>query len=165
MSHRPGRSTLAIHGPPHRGGDGEPAVMPIYQSSTFRMGSGGEVVYSRYGNNPNQVEVARRYAALEGAERAVFLSSGNAATALAHLAVLRPGDHLLASEWIYGGTRALFDQEFVRQGIAVSYVNPDQPREWRRSIRKTTRAIFVEAVSNPLLRVVDLDAVAKVTRD
>ena len=165
MTHRPGPSTLSIHGPPHRGADGDPAVTPIYQSSTFRMPASGEVLYSRYGNNPNQVEVARRYAALEGAERSVFLSSGNAATALAHLAVLRPGDHLIASEWIYGGTRALFDQEFVRHGISVTYVSPDQPREWRRAIRKTTRAIFVEALTNPLLRVVDLDAVSKVTRD
>lgn len=167
MSQRPGRSTLAIHGPPHRGEDGSPAVTPIYQSSTFRNapGSEAEVLYTRYGNNPNQLEIGRRYAALEGAERAVFVASGNAATALAHLAVLRPGDHLVSSQWIYGGTRALFDQEFGRLGIAVTYVDPDQPREWRKALRKNSRAIFVEALTNPLMRVVDLDAIAKVTRD
>jgi cystathionine beta-lyase/cystathionine gamma-synthase len=123
------------------------------------------VRYTRYGNNPNQIEVARRYAALEGAECAVFLASGMAATALAHLAVLRPGDHLLASRWVYGGTRHLFDQEFSRNGIAVTYIDPDHPRDWRRALRKTTRAIFVEAVTNPLLRVIDLPAIAKVTHD
>lgn len=167
MSHRAGRSTLAIHGPIRRGEDGSPAVTPIYQSSTFRNPAGveGEILYTRYGNNPNQLEVGRRYAALEGAERGICLGSGNAATALAHLAVLRPGDHLVASQWIYGGTRALFDQEFGRLGISVTYVDPDQPREWRKSLRKTTRAIFVEAVTNPLMRVVDLDAISKVTRD
>lgn len=167
MIPRPGRSTLAIHGTPHRGADGTPAVTPIYQSSTFRNppGSEAEVLYTRYGNNPNQLELARRYAALEGAERAIFLASGNAATALAHLAVLRPGDHLVASQWIYGGTRSLFDQEFGRHGIAITYVDPDQPRDWRKALRKTTRAIFVEAVTNPLMRVVDLPAIAKVTHD
>jgi cystathionine beta-lyase/cystathionine gamma-synthase len=164
---RPGRSTLAIHGPLHRGADGSPAVTPIYQSSTFRnpAGSEAEVLYTRYGNNPNQLEVARRYAALEGAERAIFLASGNAATALAHLAVLRPGDHLVSSKWIYGGTRSLFDQEFIRHGIGITYVDPDQPRDWRKALRKNTRAIFVEAVTNPLMRVVDIPAIAKVTHD
>lgn len=133
---RLGPSTIAIHGgKPHRGADWTPAVTPIYQSATFRnpLGSDAEVLYTRYGNNPNQVELASRYAALEGAEDALFLASGMAATALAHLAVLRPGDHLLAARWIYGGTRVLFDTEFARFGIEVSYVDPDQPREWRKA--------------------------------
>lgn len=163
----PGPSTLAIHGRPHRGADWSPAVTPIYQSATFRnpLGSDAEVLYTRYGNNPNQVELAAKYALLEGAERAIFVASGMAATALAHLAVLRPGDHLLASRWIYGGTKVLFDQEFTRLGIDVTYVDPDHPREWRKAIRKTTRAIFIEALTNPLMRVVDVPAIAKVTRD
>ena len=167
MTRRPGRSTIAIHGLPHRGEAGEPAVTPIYQSTTFRHapGSTDEVLYTRYGNNPTQLEVARRYAALEGAERAVFLGSGMAATALAHLAVLRPGDHLVSSKWIYGGTRSLFEHEFTRHGIELSYVDPDKPRDWRKALRKHTRAIFVEAVTNPLMRVVDLPAIAKVTAD
>lgn len=167
MKRRPGRSTLAIHGPVHPRPVGTPSTTPLYQSSTFvnAVGADGEVRYTRYGNNPNQIEVARRYAALEGAERAVFLSSGMAATALAHLAVLSPGDHLVASRWIYGGTRELFDTEFDRLGIGVTYVDPDQPREWRKALRKNSRAIFIEAVTNPLMRVVDLPAIAKVTRD
>jgi cystathionine beta-lyase/cystathionine gamma-synthase len=167
VSSRPGRSTIAIHGIPEPGRPGDPAVTPIYQSSTFRNepGSSDEVLYTRYGNNPNQVELARRYAALEGAERAVFLASGMAATALAHLAVLRPGDHLVSSRWIYGGTRALFDQEFTRHGIELSYVDPDRPRDWRKALRKNTRAIFIEALTNPLMRVVDIPAIAKVTSD
>ncbi len=162
---RPGLSTIAIHGRPHRGSDWEPAVTPIYQSTTFRnpIGSEDEVLYTRYGNNPNQIELARKYALLEGAERAIFLASGMAATALAHLAVLRPGDHLLSSRWIYGGTRVLFDQEFERHGISISYVDPDHPRDWRKAIKKNTRAIFVEALTNPLMRVVDVPAIAKVT--
>ncbi len=158
MKRRYGLSTLAIHGDPHRRPDWTPVVPPVMQSSTFTnpVGSAEEVMYSRYGNNPNQVALGKKYALLEGTEAAVFVSSGMAATALAHLAVLRPGDHLVTSSWIYGGTKRLFDEEFGRLGIDVTYVNPDQPRLWRRSVRKATRAIFVETPTNPLMRVLDL---------
>lgn len=164
---RPGLSTLAIHGLPHRRPDWTPVVTPIHQSTTFvnPVGSTEEVLYTRYGNNPNQVALAEKYALLEGAESAVFLSSGMGATALAHLAVLRPGDHLLASEWIYGGTRRLFDDELGRFGIEVSYVDPTQQRLWRKSVRKATRAIFVETPTNPTLRVLDLAPIAQITKE
>ena len=167
MKRKPGLATLAVHGQPARRGDWLPVSTPIYQSSTFTnpVGSGEEVMYTRYGNNPNQVSLAARYAALEGAEAALFVSSGMAATALAHLAVLRPGDHLLSSAWIYGGTRRLFEEEFGRLGIDVTYVQPDQPRMWRRSVRKSTRAVFVETPTNPLMRVVDLTPMAQIARD
>ena len=164
---RPGPSTLSIHGMPHRRADWTPVVSPVVQSTTFvnPVGSSEEVLYTRYGNNPNQVDLARKYALLEGAEAAVFLSSGMGATALAHLAVLRPGDHLLASEWIYGGTRRLFDDELGRFGIEVSYVDPTQHRLWRKSVRKSTRAIFVETPTNPTLRIIDLAPIAQVTKE
>ena len=167
MKRRYGLSTLAIHGEPHRRADWAPVVAPLMQSSTFTnpVGSAEEVMYSRYGNNPNQVAVAKKYALLEGTESAIFVASGMAATALAHLAVLRPGDHLLTSSWIYGGTKRLFDEEFGRLGIEVTYVNPDQPRLWRRSVRKSTRAIFVESPTNPLMRVLDLTPMAQIARD
>ncbi|HEY7026762.1 MAG TPA: PLP-dependent aspartate aminotransferase family protein [Gemmatimonadales bacterium] len=167
MKRRYGLSTLAIHGDPHRRPDWTPVVPPVMQSSTFTnpVGSAEEVMYSRYGNNPNQVALGKKYALLEGTEAAVFVASGMAATALAHLAVLRPGDHLVTSSWIYGGTKRLFDEEFGRLGIDVTYVNPDQPRLWRRSVRKATRAIFVETPTNPLMRVLDLTPVAQIARD
>ena len=167
MKRKLGPSTVAIHGQPARRTDWTPVVAPLYQSSTFTnpVGSGEEVMYSRYGNNPNQLTLAARYAELEGAEAAIFVASGMAATALAHLAVLRPGDHLLASSWIYGGTRRLFDEEFGRFGIEVSYVPPDQPRQWRRMVRKSTRAIFVETPTNPTMRILDLTPMAQIARD
>ena len=161
-----GRSTQAIHGVPHQRADHEPLVSPIYQSSTFAnaVGSTDEVWYTRHGNNPNQTVLAGKLAALEQADRAIYLSSGMGATALAHLAVLRPGDHLLASEWIYGGTRRLFDEEFGKLGIEVDYVTPDNPRNWRGKVKKTTRAVFVETPTNPLVRVLDLEPVAELCR-
>ena len=164
---RHGVSTVAVHGAAVRRPDWAPVAPPIIQSSTFTnpVGSEEEVLYSRYGNNPTQVALAKKYALLEGTEDAIFVASGSGATALAHLAVLRPGDHLLSSEWIYGETRQLFDLEFARLGIEVSYVRPDRVREWRKSMRKTTRAIFIETPTNPLLRVLDLRPVATLARD
>ena len=164
---RPGRSTLSVHGQLESRHPGQPVIQPVYQSTTYvnAIGADGEVKYERYGNTPNQVAVAAKYALLEGAEAAVFLASGMAATAMAHLAVLRPGDHLIASRWIYGGTRRLFDEELGRFGIAVTYVEPTQPRAWRRAIRKTTRAIFFESPTNPVMRVVDPVPVAAIAKD
>jgi cystathionine beta-lyase/cystathionine gamma-synthase len=123
------------------------------------------VLYSRYGNNPNQLELAKKYALLEGADDSIFVASGMGATALAHLAMLRPGDHLISSTWIYGGTQRLFDTELARFGIEVSYVNPDQPRHWRKAVRKSTRAIFVETPTNPLMRVIDLAPISYVAEE
>lgn len=163
MSRPPlGPSTIAIHGIPRRRPDWSPVAPALQQSSTFTnpVGSEDEVLYSRYGNNPNQVDLAGKYALLEGADAAVFVASGMGATALAHLAVLRPGDHLISSTWIYGGTQKLFDEELGRYGIDVTYVSPDQPRLWRKSIRKATRAIFVETPTNPLMRVIDMGPIA-----
>jgi cystathionine beta-lyase/cystathionine gamma-synthase len=164
MSRQFGFSTTAIHGAPHRRPDWSPIAPLLHQSSTFvnPIGSDEEVLYSRYGNNPNQVELAKKYALLEGADESIFVASGMGATALAHLAVLRPGDHLVSSTWIYGGTQKLFDEELARFGIEVTYVNPDQPRLWRKSVRKSTRAMFVETPTNPLMRVVDLAPIAHV---
>lgn len=162
-----GLSTTAVHGLPQRQADWSPIVPAISQSATFvsPVGSDEEVLYTRYGNNPNQVELGRKYALLEGAEEALFVASGMGATALAHLAVLRPGDHLISSAWIYGGTRKLFDEELGRLGIEVTYVEPDQPRNWRGSVRRNTRAIFIETPTNPVMRVLDVEGVAQAARE
>jgi cystathionine beta-lyase/cystathionine gamma-synthase len=159
---RAGLSTLAIHGDAAPRLVAEPVAPQVCQSSTFvaPFGPADEVLYTRYGNNPNQLRLAERLARLEGAEAALFAASGMGATALAHLAVLRPGDHILSSEWIYGGTRRLFLEEFRRFGIDTSFANPDRRRDWRSKLRKNTRAIFVETPTNPLLRVLDVDWLA-----
>jgi cystathionine beta-lyase/cystathionine gamma-synthase len=164
---RLGLSTTAIHGAPSRRPDWTPVSPSIVQSATYTnpVGADEDVLYTGSGNTPGQVALARKYALLEGAEDAIFLASGMAATALAHLAVLRPGDHLISSEWIYGGTRRFFDEELSRLGIDVTYVSPEQPRLWRRSVRKATRAIFIESPTNPLMRVLDVDAVARAARE
>lgn len=164
---RLGLSTTAVHGAPTRRPDRTPVTPGIAQTTSYTnpVGSDEDVLYPGSGNTPPQLALARKYALLEGADDAIFLASGMSATALAHLAVLRPGDHLVSSEWIYGGTRRFFDEELTRFGIQVTYVVPDQPRLWRKSLRKATRAIFLETPTNPLLRVLDLPAVAQVARE
>lgn len=161
-----GQSTIAVHGGTRRKADRDPVANPIYQSSTFvnPVGSSDEVLYSRYGNNPNQVDIARRLAQLEGADQAIFVSSGMGATALAHLAVLRPGDHLVSSAWIYGGTYKLFTQEFGRIGIDVTFADPATARSWKRHMRPNTRAVFLETPTNPTMRVLDIEPLAKTCR-
>ncbi|HZM27315.1 MAG TPA: PLP-dependent aspartate aminotransferase family protein [Gemmatimonadales bacterium] len=167
MSGRRGLSTTAVHGVIHRRAEWSPVAPAIVQSSTYinPVGSDEPVLYAGDGNTPTQLAVAQKYAALEGAEAAVMVASGMAATALAHLAVLRPGDHLISSRWIYGGTQRLFDEELARFGIGITYVSPDEPRLWRKSVRKETRAIFVETPTNPLIRVVDLQPILKIAKE
>ncbi|MEO8449569.1 MAG: PLP-dependent aspartate aminotransferase family protein [Gemmatimonadota bacterium] len=167
MSHpHPGRSTIAVHGELSRRSHHEPVVRPIFQSTTYVNEVGdSNILYERYGNTPNQLAVAKKYARLEGAEAAMVVASGSAATALAHLAVLRPGDHLVSSQWIYGGTARFFAEELERFGISITYVDPSQPRSWRKAVTKTTRALFFESPTNPNMRVVDPTPVAQISKE
>ena len=162
-----GLSTIALHGGAEPGDADSPVVSPIFQSVNFvqEIGTGEGLRYLRYGNNPNAEIVQRRLALLEGAEAALLLASGMGATACALLALLRPGDHLLASEWIYGGTHKLLMQEFIQLGIEVTLVNPLESRAWRKRLRKETRAIFIESPVNPTCRVLDLRTVSHLTKE
>lgn len=164
----PQMATLALHGGDDRDTRDvdSPVVQPLFQSVNFiqEIGSSDGIRYPRYGNTPNADAVQRRMAAIEHAEASVLLSSGMGATACALMALLRPGDHLVASSWIYGGTRALLEQELVALGIGVSLVDPLETRIWRKAVRKQTRVIFLETPVNPTCRVLDLEAVSAVTK-
>src|SRR5688572_16656303 len=156
-----GQSTVAVHGGQDERVPGSPISQPLKQSVNYVQDFGtAELLYTRYGNTPNEEVVQKRIAMLEGAEASLVLSSGMGATACALLALLRPGDHLLSSSWIYGGTRKLFTEEFVSMGIEVSFANPDERRVWRNTIRQNTRAIFVESPVNPTSRLIDLTQLA-----
>ncbi|MEO7368695.1 MAG: aminotransferase class I/II-fold pyridoxal phosphate-dependent enzyme [Gemmatimonadaceae bacterium] len=155
-------ATLAVHGGSPRPEPGGPVAQPLVQSVNFVQyaNTAEGLRYTRYGNTPNEEVVQKRVALLEGAEAALVLASGMGATACALLALLRPGDHLLSSSWIYGGTRKLFTEEFAQMGIEVSFANPDERRVWRNTIRQNTRVIFVENPVNPSSRVIDLTQLA-----
>jgi cystathionine beta-lyase/cystathionine gamma-synthase len=162
-----GLSTIAIHGGAEPYHPGDPVVPPIVQSVNYvqEIGTAAGLKYTRYGNTPNAERVQKRLAQLEGAEASLVLSSGMGATACALLALLRPGDHLLASAFVYGGTHRLLTEEFVRHGIDVTLVDPLEPRAWRKRLRKETRAIFIESPVNPTCRVLDMRPISYLTKE
>jgi cystathionine beta-lyase/cystathionine gamma-synthase len=151
-------ATLGIHGGGGARERGEPVAPPIVQSATFFGGGpddSEELLYTRYGNNPNQLQVAAKMAALEGMEAGLALGSGMAAISLTLLSLVRNGDHLISSRYLYGATRTLMEQELPRRGVQVSFVDPDKPREWRNAVRSGTRLLYLELPANPTLRVAD----------
>jgi cystathionine beta-lyase/cystathionine gamma-synthase len=151
-------ATLGIHGGEARREWGEPVVPPIFQSATFFGGGPDdpkELLYTRYGNNPNQLQVAAKVAALEGMEAGLALGSGMAAISLTLLSLVRNEDHIISSRDLYGATRTFMEFELPRRGVHVSFVDPAKPREWRNAVRSGTRLLYLELPANPTLRVAD----------
>jgi cystathionine beta-lyase/cystathionine gamma-synthase len=141
--------------------------MPIFQSATYEYAGEGtyhDVRYLRTNNTPSQLVLHAKLAALEGGEAALVTASGMAAISTTLLSVLSPGDHLLAQRCLYGGTYDLVTGEFARLGIEHDFIDADQPESWRALLRPRTRAIYVEAMTNPLLEVADLEAIVQFAR-
>ncbi|BDA44404.1 Cystathionine gamma-synthase [Coccomyxa sp. Obi] len=137
--------------------------MPIFQSATYGYsGDGNEDLngYTRPADSPNHFALARIIATLEGTEGALVLSSGMAAISSTLLTLLRPGDHLLIQNATYGGTNELVHGEFSSLGIEHTAVDPADPASWDATIRPNTKVFYVESISNPLIGVADLEAVA-----
>lgn len=163
----PALDTLAVHaGRSDRDAD-SPVVNPLFQSVNYiqEFGTADGLRYPRYGNAPNAEVVQERMAALEGAEAACLTASGQGATACALMALLRPGDHIVTSAWIYGGTHRFLTQELTALGIEVTLADPMEARVWRRCLRKNTRALFIETPVNPTCRVLDLRPVSQITSE
>src|SRR6185436_12421743 len=120
--------------------------------------------YAREGG-PNADLLAAKIAALEGAEFGLITSSGMSAVAAILLGLLKAGDHLVASNQLYGRTSRLVTQELPRLGFSTDVVDATDVAAVDRAIRPNTRLVLVEVVSNPLLRVVDVAALAEVARN
>lgn len=153
--------------------NGEPRVLPIYQSTTFKYDSSDHVgklfdleedgfFYSRLAN-PTVDCVERKIAELEGGVGALCSSSGQAATTLAILNICGYGDHMISSGAIYGGTTNLFAVTLKKLGIEVTFVNPDISEEdLQKEFKENTKCVFTETLANPTLVVSDLEKFAKV---
>lgn len=142
--------------------------MPIFQSSTFE--SEGEsnyhdVRYIRLNNTPNHTVLHEKLASIENAEDALVTGSGMAAISTTLFSLLSKGDHFLAQDCLYGGTHTLMNRDFPRRGISFDFIDGNDPESWKGAIKKNTRLIYVEAMSNPLLRVADLKAVVQFAKD
>ena len=142
--------------------------LPVFQSVTFasRPEDGyHDVRYIRLNNTPNHQLLHEKLAAIEGGEAALVTASGMAAITTSLLTFLRTGDHLLAQDCLYGGTHGFVTQELPALGISCDFIDGTDPGSWERLLRPTTRIIYVETMTNPLLGVADLPAVVRFARE
>ena len=141
-------------------------TVPIYQTATFRhpgLGQSTGYDYSRSGN-PTRQALEEGIARLDGGARGFAYSSGMAA--IANLLLLfKSGDHLIVTEDLYGGTYRLFEKIFSQYGLSFTYVDTSDPEAVRSAVRPETRALFVESLTNPLLKVADIPALVAICRE
>lgn len=168
MSTKQQLQTLVLHaGAPAEPYDGA-VVTPIFQSATFVYDGAADyhdVRYIRLNNTPNHRVLHARIAAICGAEAALVTASGMAAISTTLLAVLRAGDHLIAQDCLYGGTRGFLEHDAAALGIETTFVPGDDLAAWTAARRQNTRAVYVESISNPLVQVPDLVGVAGFARE
>ena len=155
--------------------DVEPLTTPIYETTTYvfdsaqqvrdyNEGRTGKYLYTRYGN-PTVAAVEGTVASLEGAEAALVLSSGQAATATALLALASAGDEIVCSAAVYGGTLHLLADMFPRLGVTTRFVGVDELRSPGNVLSEHTRVVWFESPINPTLRCVDIAAVSAACRE
>ena len=154
-------------------GNGEPRVLPICQSTTYKYDSTEHVkglfdltveghMYSRI-SNPTVDAVEKKIATLEGGVGALLTSSGQAANLIALLNIMKAGDHFVSVAAIYGGTVNLFSVTMKKMGIEVTYVDGDATEEEiQAAIRPNTKAIFGETIANPTICVFDIERFAAI---
>jgi cystathionine beta-lyase/cystathionine gamma-synthase len=143
-------------------------AMPIFQSAMGEStGHDGyhDMPYIRLSNTPNHTALAAKLATLEGAQSALVTASGMAAISTTLLALLSAGDHVLAQSSLYGGTYDLLTGDFPRLGVSCGLIDADAPGSWEAALRPGTKVIYAEAMSNPLLQVGDLQAIARFARE
>ena len=166
------RGTLCVQGG-WKPKNGEPRVVPIVQSTTFKYDDSEEMAklfdleatgyfYTRL-QNPTNDAVAQKIADLEGGVGATLTSSGQAANFYAIFNICEAGDHVVTSNEIYGGTYNLFGVTLKKLGIECTFVNPDAPEdEIQKAFRPNTKAMFGETISNPGCNVLDIEKFARI---
>ena len=155
--------TVAVHGGEPRPGPDGSVVFPIYQGTVYETEPGAgyhDLKYIRLNSTPSQQYLHGKLAALEGAEAAVATSSGMAAVTSILLSLMRAGDHLIASECLYGGTHDFLTGHAADLGWTCSFVDAGRPETWAAARTDRTRVFLVETITNPLMRVGLLDRVA-----
>lgn len=163
-----GLETRVVHAGRTRPRIERAAVLPIFQCTVyehFEEAGYNDVRYPRLNNLPNHDALGRKLAALERAEDALVTGSGMAAITTALLQVLGGGGHLLIQDQLYGGTHAFVAHDFEKYGLSFDFIAPDRPETWKSKLRPNTRAVYVEAMTNPLLQVADHRAVVQFARE
>jgi cystathionine gamma-synthase/cystathionine gamma-lyase/cystathionine beta-lyase len=155
--------TVAVHGGERRPGPEGSVVFPIYQGTVYEVEPGTsyhDLKYIRLNSTPSQHYLHDKLAAVEGAEAAVATSSGMAAVTTILLSLMRAGDHLLASDCLYGGTHDFLTGHAADLGWSYSFVDAGRPETWEAARTERTKVFLVETITNPLMRVGLLDRVA-----
>jgi cystathionine gamma-synthase len=156
-------STICVHGCEKKFDTTGAVAVPIFASATFAHPGVGQSTGFDYTRslNPTNVHLEDTVAVLEGGSSAVAFSSGMAAVS-ALMELFSPGDHIIASDDLYGGTVRLFTHISKKNGVKVSYAAT--PEDMEREITLSTKAVFIETPSNPMMRVTDIAAVAAIAR-
>lgn len=163
-------STNALHAGHDTTINGGTRAVPIYQSTAYVFNDSDHAanlfgltefgnIYTRI-NNPTNDILEQRLAALEGGVAGLVTASGTAAIANTLLVLLKTGDHIVASNSLYGGTYNLLSVTLPRLGITTTFVDPSDPTNFGKAVQDNTRAIFVESLGNPKLDVLDLKAIS-----
>lgn len=167
-------STNALHAGHDPATNGGTRAVPIYQSTAFVFNDSDHAanlfsltefgnIYSRI-NNPTNDILEQRLASLEGGIASVVTASGTAALNTALLVLLKSGDHIVASNSLYGGTYNLLNVTLPRLGITTTFVDPSEAGSFENALQENTRAIYVESLGNPKLDVLDLKAISAVAK-
>ena len=158
--------TLCVHGGQTPDALSGAVMEPVVMSTTFAQDGPGAhkgYDYSRAGN-PTRGALERCLASLEGATHGIAFGSGCAATT-AVLLMLKAGDHVLVGDDVYGGTFRIFDKVLKQFGLDASFIDMSDPARVREAARPSTRLVWLETPSNPMLKVFDIAAIAAVARD
>jgi O-acetylhomoserine (thiol)-lyase len=170
-----GFETLALHAGQIPDRETGSRAAPLYQTTSFVFDSADHAaslfnlqtfgnVYTRL-SNPTTAMFEERMAALEGGRAAVATASGQAAEMVALLNICQAGDHVVSSSKLYGGTHTMLAVNFPKLGIEATLVDPDDPENFRRAIRPSTKAVFSETLGNPAINMVDIAAVGAIARE
>jgi len=163
-------STAALHAGHDVTKNGGTRAVPIYQTTSYVFNNADHAanlfglaepgfIYTRL-NNPTNDILEQRLAALEGGIGAVVTASGTSALTTALLVLLKAGDHIVASNSLYGGTYNLLNVTLPRLGITTTFVDPSDPKNFTAAAKENTRVFFAESLGNPKLDVLDLKAIA-----
>jgi O-acetylhomoserine (thiol)-lyase len=170
-----GFDTLCLHAGQIPDAQTGARALPIYQTTSFVFDSADHAaslfnlqtfgnVYSRI-SNPTVAALEERVAALESGRAALAAATGMAAQMVALLTLARSGDHLVAARTLYGGSYSQMGVTFAQFGIDTTFVDPDEPAQFRAALRPNTKALYVETIGNPQLNVIDIGAVAEIARE
>ena len=170
-----GFNTLALHAGQRPDPTTGARAVPIYQSTSFVFDDTDDAAalfaLQKFGNiysrimNPTTAVLEERIATLEGGVGGLATASGQSAQALTVFGLMQAGDEIVAAATLYGGTYTQMDISFRKLGIHTTFVNPEDPENFRKAITRNTKALYAETLGNPRINVLDIEPVAKIARE